>query len=495
MENQAIKENEKDKASAPIADWAWWIYWIAPKVVLKENDLKLTTAWIQRENEASKVLKYTSLITCLAQAFFFYLDRFRPGFDLNFAYVHRGISFAFCFICFLMVQLNLFKKFDLRFVIYKASFLLCGLVLSALQFALMFKNPDVPRIYPAAIFVVTVASSGIGPMNTTLFALMHTGVLAFFGALAALTTGWHGAVSDISYQFIALILGFVIASKYTLHAKLFVASWKETNRVSTLFQDTKKWGDHAFTELTKLVYPHVVKMIHEGNKIENTMPVGQKNAYCTVLDVIGSSKIFHENFPIALEKFFGRCFEIMNEGYDEAKLLNTAYRVKDLGDGFIATTGFPFSVPSTRSGAVVSVEMATRFVEEFHSHMETLEYGSPISCAIGIAFGDLEGYFPTSGTKQYDLRGRALILATRYESLRKVIQDEILPGHSVIILSEAVFANLPVSYKGKFQEVDLASKDIVVRDDPSAKKVYIQCISSVVRGMRPQLSADFKNVA
>ncbi len=101
----------------------------------------------------------------------------------------------------------------------------------------------------------------------------------------------------------------------------------------------------------------------------------------------------------------------------------------------------------------------------------------PIACGIGIALGNLTGFYPESGTKEYDLYGQGLILATRYEGLRKTL-SEGEQHRSIIILQEIVFSGLRPELRESFVKVDLRERGLHVRDDPAAASVYFKYLAA-----------------
>ena len=58
----------------------------------------------------------------------------------------------------------------------------------------------------------------------------------------------------------------------------------------------------------------------------------------------------------------------MNEGYDEDHLVSLAYRVKELGDGFICSINYPFQVPGSNA-AEEALRAAESFVEIFNQEV------------------------------------------------------------------------------------------------------------------------------
>jgi hypothetical protein len=117
------------------------------------------------------------------------------------------------------------------------------------------------------------------------------------------------------------------------------------------------------------------------------------------------------------------------------------------------------------------VELSLRFIHIFQNQVNQMLDHAPVYCSIGIAMDSLEGYFPKVGTIEYDVYGRAVILATRYESFRRQLFPQGVPGH-ILTLHEKVYEQLPPELQAKFQEVDLHRTHMVVRDDLAAAKTY-----------------------
>lgn len=235
----------------------------------------------------------------------------------------------------------------------------------------------------------------------------------------------------------------------------------------------------AYKELAKIVPPHIVRHIEGGNTLESSMPTGWASACVISFDIIGSSKVKHPLFSRAVEELAIACYQIMQENYDEKSLAANAYRIKDTGDGFLCSVGFPYKTPGTRSAAELAIEVSQRFAEKFRLIMSELRYHEPLRCAIGISQGLVEGFFPVSGVKQYDLRGRPLVLATRYEALRNALVKENEAAFcqtSFLIIQEAVYQNLPRHLQLDFQDWDTTRPGHSIRDDDQAKVAYYQLI-------------------
>lgn len=244
--------------------------------------------------------------------------------------------------------------------------------------------------------------------------------------------------------------------------------------------------EHTFDEMKKIVYPHQLEKIRNGGQLEHTMPTTSALACVISFDIIGSSKIQHINADEFFRNVFRGCNEIISEGYDGRSLKARAYRIKQMGDGFLCSVGFPFQSMS-RNPANDSVDMAKRFSQVLSFEAKMLHSETPICCGIGIALDTITGFYPEVGTKEYDLYGPAIVLATRYEAMRKSL-FESEKGRSVLIIQEKVFQSLDPSHREGFNAMDLKEIGIVVRDDPAAVKLYYQFLEETIVKEEPSVS-------
>lgn len=235
----------------------------------------------------------------------------------------------------------------------------------------------------------------------------------------------------------------------------------------------RKKIENGYSELKTIVYPHQVDMIWEGQSLPQTMPLGEANAYVLVFDVVASSKMSIKNPRKFLSEVFSECYSIMMENYKEEPLEANAFRIKEMGDGFICSIGFPFACPSARP-ADHSVELAFRFVEVFKRHWHALGVGEPLHCAIGLAHGPVEAFFPESGVKVYELFGRGIILAHRYEAMRDLLFRKLGQQGHIIILSKKVYSQLTSQVQTRFTELELTTAGFHVRDDEDADRLYFR---------------------
>jgi class 3 adenylate cyclase len=229
---------------------------------------------------------------------------------------------------------------------------------------------------------------------------------------------------------------------------------------------------HAFRQLEKVFYPHQLRMIKDGNELERTMPTHKAEACVIFLDIISSSKLNHIRTKEAMQGFFEECSKEMMRGYDGINLKASGYRVKELGDGLLCSVGYPFQAHSENI-AECAISLARSFHRILLREMAILELEQPIRCGIGIALDEVTGFYPHSGTKEYDLHGRGILLANRYQALRNLFapkEDSV----SYIILHERIYNSLSRQSRQEFKKMMLADLNYGIRDDAAARCFYMQ---------------------
>lgn len=224
---------------------------------------------------------------------------------------------------------------------------------------------------------------------------------------------------------------------------------------------------HSFKQLEKVFYPHQLDMMKKGEILENTMPIGEGTACVLAFDVISSSKYDYDSFGNVWEEFMYYTRKMLTDSYDGDKLISTAYMIKEVGDGFLCSIGYPFSSPERKPLGYTATDLAHRIVKRFNSLMKEKELD--ILCSIGIAKGPVRGYFSKSGAIRHDLFGEAIVLATRYEYMRNLIfKEEMIPQSQIVTLEASVYEDLPASEKKHYKILELNKKDYSVRDHPDA---------------------------
>jgi len=368
------------------------------------------------------------------------------------------------FVIFVADILNIKKQLPAWKWVFYSIYFLCSIILVG-QF---LDHPFAMKLLNILILSTVPLSLGVGihaiikrvpTARLMLLTMMLPAVGSFVGLQASLFDRW------LPIAFVAC------AQPLGIDLEMILLSMIVGYKIRKEHQSLRNKRDHAYNELKKIVYPHQVTDVWEGRSLESTMPVGRSHAYALVFDVIASSKISLDNPRTFLSGVFQRCSNLMMENYDGQRMIANAYRVKEMGDGFLCTIGFPFACPKPEV-ADHSLQLAQQFLEIFEGQVKGLSVTSPIHCCIGIAYGPIEAFYPDSGAKVYDLFGRGIVLAYRYESMRDLLFPLLKQKGSIIILQKQVFDALSRDNQKKFGEMDLKAAKISVRDDEDAHKLY-----------------------
>ncbi|HET9237871.1 MAG TPA: 7TM-DISM domain-containing protein [Oligoflexus sp.] len=412
------------------------------------------TIWIYFSFRKFYFLFYSLYV---ASAFYFFLMSY--GFFFPFSLVNGAIA-ACLSSAFLLAFCRYFLASRIRNIRFIGDVLILVAIASAI-YSYVARTMGFSVLVPlASISFFTFASIRAALAGYKPATYLSVGTLVLTLSLAALALEIYVQIHPLlahcalfGFMFEIVFFTLAILSKITLQEKR-----------------AKEESDHAFKQLSKVFYPHQIKQIRQAAELEQTMPTGSGKACVISFDIIGSSRIHHEKAKDFFRNVFLRCNEIMMEGYDGTELRANAYRIKELGDGFLCSVGFPFK---SRTGYIArdTLELAYKFYEAFQDEVQKLGYHEPICCGIGIAFDDVIGFYPESGTKEYDLHGRAIVLATRYENMRKKILRDMAPS-SIIILHEKVRASLQRESLEGFVEYCLQDHGAVVRDDPAATRLF-----------------------
>jgi len=303
---------------------------------------------------------------------------------------------------------------------------------------------------PAGIYIAAFAAffSGVVLAAALLLGLVPSTVLTEYGA-------------QIGSTIEVIMLSVALASKINVERKIRYAAQKKALALAHEKQ-------HSYEQMSKMLYPHQLSMIQSGEPIELTMPTGLSTACVLSFDVIDSSKVQNEGFNDMIEEFIADCRDLMMRGYDAQSLTSNAYMIKEMGDGFLCSVGFPLKQLG-HSKSECAVSLARLIIERFAQLNEKLDAPIPIYCCVGVAMGQVKSYFTKSGSIKYDLWGTGIVLATRYESLRKEIMQKLkLTASNLLILQEDVYNSLPTETRQLFQVHSLQELGIQVRDHPDA---------------------------
>lgn len=324
-----------------------------------------------------------------------------------------------------------------------------------------------------------------------------------FVLLMSTTLSFHTAfritvVRNALFALIAVVFLYFSTPQYLIDHQIQVVqglaggiifSWIFFQRILTRFYyksidaDTRQ---HLYKQLSKLVYPHQLAMIKAGDQLENTMPVEKSRAVVNVFDIQNSSEIKHEQTNSFFLEIFRNFSRICMLGYQHNPLRSRAFRLKETGDGFISSVGYPFMIGTKSSLADHSIETALLMFQAFNAEVEKFDYEFPIKGAMGLAYNSVQGTFQSSDIKSYDLFGEALIQAYRYEEIRKhpgiekliddAAREQGLEHYNILIIQEVIYNSLSRQYKDIFHTIDLDKLDFVIRQDTRARFVYFHLL-------------------
>ncbi|MFW7378880.1 MAG: 7TM diverse intracellular signaling domain-containing protein [Oligoflexus sp.] len=371
-------------------------------------------------------MAYDMVATLLFINHFLQLPRWSPViYRILAAFGVSGIAFLLLLI---ILEVSNFKLQSFLILLY------CILITSVFVYA-VYRGIDNAKkgLFSWSVYVVGIAISSV--------------LILGIHPLIGLNLSWASMVLEM------LLFGFI--------------SMREIYRKQLQMSEEK---EHSFRQLQKLVYPEQLEMMRGGRFLEDTMPIEQAEAVVLCFDIIQSTKIDPHKHHVFFEDFFVNCQHLMNEGLTIGHEKVRLFRVKEMGDGFICSIGFPLSCDVNQAEvAVYFVDQVVQlFWQSARRHLQHIPYG----LGIGIAGGSVGGYFPRSGIMQYDLYGMAIVLATRYENMRRQLQDKLTVGTSIVIVQDMVFQKLPETLKKRFQCYHLDQTTFKVRDDPDAKQFW-----------------------
>ncbi|WP_176736797.1 7TMR-DISM family protein [Oligoflexus tunisiensis] len=268
-----------------------------------------------------------------------------------------------------------------------------------------------------------------------------------------------------------LVLSLAVGARYTYLQKRSAAE-REVFIKKLMEKEASK--AHSYSQLEKIIYPHQIELIKSGSNLEQTMPTGAGEACVISFDTIGSSKLEHDKARAFLNDTFALCYRDMLAGYSQKKMEASAYRLKEMGDGFFCTVGFPFHTPDGQNPAELALRLALQFSKNFHAEAQRHGFARMPQASIAIAFGEVEAYYPSAGVVEYNMFGRGIVLADRYEKLRKGALRQLKFSGNLLVIDDRIFQMLSPTSQALFQRFDVDSRHHTIRDDEQAHCFYFK---------------------
>ena len=106
---------------------------------------------------------------------------------------------------------------------------------------------------------------------------------------------------------------------------------------------------HAYQQMGKLLYRHQIVGYRSGPTLEETMPVGTSKAAVISFDVQNSAALGHGRSHEFFESINKKSYELMIGHYEVETRSSDAFLIKEMGDGFLCSVGFPFPYGSVQS--------------------------------------------------------------------------------------------------------------------------------------------------
>lgn len=420
---------------------------------------------IEREKEYAFYLLYLGSTFALSSE----LSGF-TRFLLQTTHIHFGpnlIALPILFLCLFYLSM-----FDLRKHQPKVFYQICLIIFLSAAYTLFAVLSSTQVKFSAySLYLPVMAYACL----LGLFALLRESIRGAPQALILLT-GMLVLVSGTLISFLALwgILPefFAYTSLFGFAAEMALFSFALSLKKQDRLLNEIKAKQHSYGQLEKVFYPHQLEQIQQGRILEETMPEGEAEAAVIAFDVAASSQIQDPRVKDFLHNVMKACELEMIANYQAETLSSDAYRVKEMGDGFLCSIGFPFKSVRPDNPNLGAWELCLRFLKAFHQVEKAFAYREPIYCGMGLAVDKIEAYFPSAGARQYDLYGRSIVLATRYESYRKMLFEQIGTKGSVIIVQEAVYNSLPENQQAELTRFDLKTSKYKIRDDFQAESLY-----------------------
>lgn len=343
----------------------------------------------------------------------------------------------------------------------------CAVILNILASFYSYQSNDMYGIFVAAPLTILVC------LTASLLKALQGVRNAYF-----LSLGWSiffaSAILSILSPHIGLYATWAsYSSLFGFALEIVFFSFALGDKVRQSERRVVKEKLHAFAQLSKVFYPHQIEQIRQGKSLEDTMPIGTADACVLCFDVIDSSNLTIAHKEQFLQESIKACTGILDDGYSYSKgtLIANAYRIKEMGDGFLCSVGFPFRALPNRSVAEQAIDLAERFIQIFEEFARCRGLSEDVFCSVSVVMDKIEGRFPITGVKEYDVYGRGVVTATRYEKIRKDILD-YHPCH-IISVQNKVYDQLSKECQMRFEEINLDSISYKIRGDVFARRVYI----------------------
>jgi hypothetical protein len=244
----------------------------------------------------------------------------------------------------------------------------------------------------------------------------------------------------------------------------------------------RKLTSHFTLELERLVYDHQIQLLTSHRRIEETMRLDEKEGFLGEFDIVNSSVLQNQpGYHEMKNSVFSSCYQRLLQNYrtnpEQPHIpFSDGHIVKEMGDGFIFSVGYPFDPPPGRkSAAEISLDLATSFWESFTLLAEQWEPEKTSACAVILIRTPLQGFWTSYKVKRYDFRQSCMTKVARVGELRRILQHKglIKADASYLILDPATAQALPESYRRRLEKIALSTHGLQVRGYPEMEALYV----------------------
>jgi hypothetical protein len=277
-----------------------------------------------------------------------------------------------------------------------------------------------------------------------------------FGILTAkhVTTGFiiSSLMSHIFHQMI--VRNYTLESTAMMHEKLLTQS--------------------AY----KSLFPHQVEMIKAGYRLEDTIDTSRGDALIVELDIKRSSLMLDENYEAAKKQAFATIYQTLfyknyqiNPKHYERPYAN-AYKIKELGDGFIFAVGHPFTTPPGEHwgdiATMICIE-STKIIKATFRHFMQRD----VNVAFAISRAEIKPFWTSEPACQLDFEQEGIVKISRLSELRRELERQsLLTCEADVILMDEKSQALMQHALSKLVAIELSDYKLRLRNYPQDRVVY-----------------------
>ena len=245
---------------------------------------------------------------------------------------------------------------------------------------------------------------------------------------------------------------------------------------------------HLHNELASLVYDHQRKMLEDYKPLDQTMELSPRMAYIGEFDIVGSSSLVSNmDYEKTKNRVFARCYErvLKNYAFDNAtpdRPVSDGHVVKEMGDGFIFSVGFPFAVPPSKNPADVALDLSLEFLALFDQEMKPMSPNEDVGSVVVLTKSTVAAFWTQYKVRAYEFEQKCMSRVVRLSELRRALsywRPQL--GKSYVLMEESFGKDLSSSRLSETERIDIYSLGLQVRNHPEIKAVYIR---SLKPGMR-----------